>query len=825
MMATRQCKYCMKRVADDELGVFSCAKCTVCVHELCCTSTGQSCHRAGNLKGDFMFTFECRECSFNRCDTFTRMKLTWAQLIHLALYNLTVNETGRQGYFRWKDDICRFIDHNWLHLMPGREKTSSTSGTIAGALSLHSKLFKSGFTVFKENGWWALQRVVPPTSNTSSYKPVKSSSVTIGQMQKRVPTPREVVATDDDMAYGRGKRQRSTKEKKKKENVSKIVKMENKGILLGSSAPAAPNNFSCLPIVPSSIDGSKIIPSNLVPTQIPATLNEPCLNDFCSLTDIELSDNGKINSNHEILDNTAKAEETCFSTLNSYDRKIAQENGLFPLNNDNPFSMEYSPEDIADFIPPMFDEKNEFDKIVEEFKEYNAQRETSVQHQQPMPPLEIQLPDLFPPENAIRLGEAIRKEEGNMQMKAEIPPEIPDVRLALVSEEPMETVVEIPKDSIKCEIETNEELEQEDVPEGAKSVAEESSCDQKNEMKKILMTIHDEAALLSKLNEFEFVLNADPSLRRLRRKLLLRKTKRGKGHKLFSLQESCELYAQRDAPAANLELEPDKEKVAEPHITQPCATNGPAGSLEKSKSGYHHPALQDVNVLDRFFNFSNSVHREPKNKSIFVRLLGSEETTASRSITSPYTSRVLKPYIRRDFQTLPRKLKLLNEIRNHPRNRGKVPNIPHTWPIDYCYVQPYHLPAVNALCSDFFWPGIEMTEALQYPEFSCVVVYRKLVIGFAFMVPDVKYNEAYISFILVHPDWQRASIGTNMIYHLIQTCMGKDITLHVSPTNTSLLFYQKFGFKAEKLLLGFYNKYLPEGDVSCPHAFVLRLRR
>lgn len=36
------------------------------------------------------------------------------------------------------------------------------------------------------------------------------------------------------------------------------------------------------------------------------------------------------------------------------------------------------------------------------------------------------------------------------------------------------------------------------------------------------------------------------------------------------------------------------------------------------------------------------------------------------------------------------------------------------------------------------------------------------------MVPDVKYNEAYISFLLVHPEWRRAGIGTFMIYHLIQ---------------------------------------------------------
>ena len=41
-------------------------------------------------------------------------------------------------------------------------------------------------------------------------------------------------------------------------------------------------------------------------------------------------------------------------------------------------------------------------------------------------------------------------------------------------------------------------------------------------------------------------------------------------------------------------------------------------------------------------------------------------------------------------------------------------------------------------------------------------------IGFSFMVPDVKFNEAYISFIFTHPEWRRAGIAKFMLYHLIQ---------------------------------------------------------
>lgn len=118
-----------------------------------------------------------------------------------------------------------------------------------------------------------------------------------------------------------------------------------------------------------------------------------------------------------------------------------------------------------------------------------------------------------------------------------------------------------------------------------------------------------------------------------------------------------------------------------------------------------------------------------------------------------------------------------------------------------------------------------MAECLQYPDFTCVVLYKKLVIGFAILVPDVGYNEAYISFILTRPEWRSAGIGTFMLYHLIQTCMGRDVTLHVSATNPALILYQKFGFKIEEFVQDFYDKYMPTNSRECRHALYLRLSR
>lgn len=64
-----------------------------------------------------------------------------------------------------------------------------------------------------------------------------------------------------------------------------------------------------------------------------------------------------------------------------------------------------------------------------------------------------------------------------------------------------------------------------------------------------------------------------------------------------------------------------------------------------------------------------------------------------------------------------------------------------------------------------------------------------------------------------------------IIISSLQTCMGKDITLHVSATNSAICLYQKFGFKIEEVVLDFYDKYLPPDSPYSHHAFFLRLTR
>lgn len=82
-----------------------------------------------------------------------------------------------------------------------------------------------------------------------------------------------------------------------------------------------------------------------------------------------------------------------------------------------------------------------------------------------------------------------------------------------------------------------------------------------------------------------------------------------------------------------------------------------------------------------------------------------------------------------------------------------------------------------------------------------------------------------------------------MLYHLITLNPHKDITLHVSITNPAMvglpppspcnvhllislqLLYNRFGFKAEEFIVGFYEDYLDPQSRASKNAFRLRLRR
>ncbi|XP_053169538.1 cysteine-rich protein 2-binding protein isoform X3 [Hemicordylus capensis] len=544
------------------------------------------------LKGDNFFRFTCSDCSEDGKEQFERLRLTWQQVVMLAMYNLSLEGTGRQGYFRWKEDICAFIEKHWTFLLGSRKKTSTWWSTVAGCLSVGSPLyFRSGAQEFGEPGWWKLVHNRPPTMKPEGEKLSASS----------------LKAKDDE-------------------------EMEGDGVI------------------------------------------DPGI----------------------------------------------------------------------EYIPPPSGTAGMIRKKVKTPEQIKQEVESEE-------------------EKAERLeGDAENHDNAHLSLQAR------------------------GRDKRKVQL-------------GHK--------DAKSRMPKYMpASIYEEKLLLRNLEICPNASAMTPEARRLRRKLIVRQAKRERGLLLFDLDNIVN---------AALLLVDRIYGAKEGSISCP-----------PSDHPMYRTTSQDFRILDRYQTKLSAVKGFRQMATKFLcRLVGSEDVLTDHSIISPYTSRVLKPYIRRDYETKPPKLRLLAEIRAHAHKNDPSWTAEPEAPIDYCYVRPNHIPTINSMCHEFFWPGIDLSECLQYPDFSVVVLYKKVIVAFGFMVPDVKYNEAYISFLFVHPEWRRSGIATFMIYHLIQTCMGKDATLHVSASNSAMLLYQKFGFKTEEYILDFYDKYYPLDSKECKHAFFLRLRR
>lgn len=108
-------------------------------------------------------------------------------------------------------------------------------------------------------------------------------------------------------------------------------------------------------------------------------------------------------------------------------------------------------------------------------------------------------------------------------------------------------------------------------------------------------------------------------------------------------------------------------------------------------------------VLDRFHHlitasgdFSSG---RKKDETFLARLAGSCQYDL---FVSPHTERVLHPFIYRNESSIPPWVKLMCELQYEVN--GEMPS---RGTIDYCYVRPQHIAAVNGLLQRMFWPGID----------------------------------------------------------------------------------------------------------------------
>ena len=85
--------------------------------------------------GDIFCTFQCSVCNQGP-ETFERKSLSWVAIVHLVIYHLirkaqiedetkAPKDKREHYYFRWKEDVCAFIDEHWDYLVPDKQRKPS----------------------------------------------------------------------------------------------------------------------------------------------------------------------------------------------------------------------------------------------------------------------------------------------------------------------------------------------------------------------------------------------------------------------------------------------------------------------------------------------------------------------------------------------------------------------------------------------------------------------------------------------------------------------------------------------------------------------------
>lgn len=301
---------------------------------------------------------------------------------------------------------------------------------------------------------------------------------------------------------------------------------------------------------------------------------------------------------------------------------------------------------------------------------------------------------------------------------------------------------------------------------------------------------------------------------RLLRKLLVRRLKRKAMLPVFDI-DTC-IYNYLKAPEEPLLLASSKESKEQ--------------------------VLQVAKTFPITFNPEDIPYMADPSLSMYAKLTGMRALYGQipYPITSPFTGKQLEPFVFRDTDFSCSKMKLLKEIRDFggvvfgndiyesdsedEAEEGDDSSIEERKEsLDFAHLRKEFVEQCNALLSLSFWSGIDVSEALDYPDYTMLALYRHAVVGCAFVTPD-----GYLSYLHVRPDFQGFGIAKKLLSLLLLAISPrKDVTLHVSVTNSpAILLYQQFGFKPEEFIVNFYEKYYPADYLEhSKNAFLMRLKR
>ncbi|KAI9011928.1 hypothetical protein CLU79DRAFT_839211 [Phycomyces nitens] len=694
--------------------------------------------------------------------------MSWMTIVHLVIYNLmrrqsieaTKIKDRDHKFFRWKEDVCAFIEDHWHYLAPDKQRSLTWHNTIASVLSTHSNIFQSGFEKFHQSAWWTLKKEEPPGQETKS-KVVKMKPNLKKPLKRARDTENEEASTD------------------------RILRRRTSSIAQPTGPNPIENSKSTVPKPQCANELSVIKEEYKEPPALDSKEDEEDIFDLSSLSEIS-------------------SDSDLFSEVNEKDQSRPLRTSIQDKGKATERWVQQIKQEVEE---PIYTPEESFAPETEIIKPKEKRQSIST-------PKAIPSPKPLPSQDQSRKNPIERKVVENNQIQKYFLPSNNNIKVDS-NQEAIKNPTPKPAldtdQSPSSELPVNSQLI--DIQHTFSSQTKEDKHDHKkdaegNQTPRIpptpaVLSQHEEWLLFQRLENA--ARNLPPNAARYCRKLGVRRLKRNLGLKIFDIDNHVAQHIRQ-----KLELEPmSKDSHIKPATNQLTCQN--PDSLPLSTS-----SLESLTSTPYMSSFASRLYGQPRQHATLTR---------DEPWLSLWNGRKLRPYIRRDFESKPARMQMLWQIktcsgRPKPRQEQKINQVEENASIDYVYFQRQHLEQANVMLSRCFWEGIDVSESLLFPEFSVIALYKRCVIGCAFMTP-----EAYITYIAVLPGWENAGIGQFMLYHLFQTAISKDITLHVSANNNAMILYQKFGFKPEEFIVNFYDKYLPSDSVLSKNAFLLRLRR